>query len=341
MMRLPVKKYNLKIGFVISLFVSLMGFVPYIAQNKDPKLYVLVLNTGIIFIFCFISWIFNMYLISTAKISQTATGQLFRIAASFFISIVTSFVFLYFFRSTFGEDHFFNLINISERRIRRAVTLFRGSFLNAFLYFIAYVLFLSQKNQQALVENERLKHENLEARLSVLKQQLSPHFLFNSLGILSALTENNKARKYIQQLSNIYRYLLNSNESHLAELRSELGFIQSYLYVLQERFEDALRVTINIPDTEGGRKLPAASLQLLIENAIKHNVASAEEPLYINVYLDGGYIVVSNNINPRSTMEESNGIGLYNIAERYKLLSDKEIIIKNSGDSFTVKLPLL
>lgn len=336
-----IKKYRLAAGTVISLFIAFLAFLPQITQGKDDNSVILA-NVLVIFIYALSCWVFNSYMITAVTLPLGGNRRGLRPVLSFLFSVMLSYILLYLIRRCFSDSSILAFRHgCGHRRILGAI-IFRGFFMNAFLYFIAYILQLNTRTQQAMLENERLKHENLEARLHVLRQQLSPHFLFNSLGILNTLTEDPAVRKYIIQLSHIYRYLLAAHEGHLALLSKEIEFINAYLYIIKERFEDALEVTMDIDEDCLDKRLPPAALQLLIENAIKHNVVSVETPLFISVAASGGYVVVSNNVNLKlNDIAEANGIGLHNIAERYSLLSGKEMIIEHTTASFTVKLPLI
>lgn len=324
------------------MFIALLAFIPRMVQDAQPTAAAFSINVVLIFIFSITCWAGNQYLVQVAQLPRGFTGQFVKISISFTASLLLSFILLFLFRKNITTQSFFFFRELRGKRAMVRMVLFRGAFVNAFLYFLSYVLFLTAHSQKTLLENEKLKHENLEARLYILKQQLSPHFLFNSLGILNTLTADENVHRYIVQLSNIYRYLLNSNTNHLATLKDEIAFIDSYVYILKERFEDALLVTITVAQEELNKQLPPASLQLLIENAIKHNTALTEEPLQINIFTQNGYIVVSNNLNLKSFESgNSTGIGLHNISERYKLLSQNNIIIQKDNNNFIVKLPLI
>lgn len=201
------------------------------------------------------------------------------------------------------------------------------------------------KKSIILTELSKTKNENLETQLQLLKQQISPHFLFNSLNTLRCIATDNNTKSYITQLSNVYRYLLTNNkykDEDLVFLKDELEFTNSYLYILKERFEDALDINININDETLYTQIPPLALQVLIENATKHNVISMDSPLCINIYNEGDdKLVVSNNLQAKLSSEDSLGIGLDNIKKRYQLLSDKEIEIIKTEKDFTVKLPLI
>ncbi|WP_235893411.1 sensor histidine kinase [Litoribacter populi] len=197
--------------------------------------------------------------------------------------------------------------------------------------------------RKAAIEAEQLKTERIASRYQSLKDQLNPHFLFNSLNALSHLVYENadKSAHFIRQLSNIYRYVLDVQQEELIPLERELEFASHYLTLQKLRFEESLRYNIMV----NGAKdlyLPPLSLQLLLENAIKHNVASMAKPLIIEIEQKGNQLWVSNNFQPKSSKpEESSGIGLDNIKSRYELLSNQEPEIAQENSTYTVKLPLL
>lgn len=336
-----MKQYRLVTGIILSFFIALLALLPQVMQETQSGLAEAFINLARIFVFSLLCWVANQYLLQREQLPGGFKGQLPRIAASLFFAIILSCLLAYIFRKHFHIRDIPSLRQLYWRRSATGVAIFRGIFLDSFLYFIGYILHLNLQNQQGQLENERLKHENLEARLYVLRQQLSPHFLFNSLGILNTLTHEPPVRNYIVQLSHVYRYLLASHQGHLSGLKREMEFINSYLYIIKERFEEALQVNIDVDTAFYDKQIPPASLQLLIENAIKHNVLSTDEPLTIWVYTRGSHIVVKNSLNQKQAVTETNGVGLHNIAERYRLLQGGEVIIERDDKFFTVKLPLL
>ncbi|MGM0579670.1 MAG: sensor histidine kinase [Bacteroidota bacterium] len=197
--------------------------------------------------------------------------------------------------------------------------------------------------RNAAIEAEQLRTEKIAGQYQSLKNQLNPHFLFNSLNVLTNLVYENadKSASFIQQLSKIYRYVLDVQQEELVSLADEISFAHNYLSLQKLRFEENLMyeiVTDNIVDFH----LPPLSLQLLLENAIKHNIVSMEHPLKIKIYQKEDVLIVSNNFQPKNPKEiESNGIGLENIKRRYELMSDKKPEIINTETEFSVKLPLL
>lgn len=203
--------------------------------------------------------------------------------------------------------------------------------------------FLS-KWKQALFKTEELKRENIISQFETLKSQVNPHFLFNSLNTLTVLIEENPttAVRFVNQLSQVYRYVIQSKEKELTDLKTELDFTASYLFLLQNRFEKNLQIDSAIPANFHGKKIAPLCLQMLIENAIKHNVVSSDRPLKIEIYLEGeDYIAVKNNLQLKHFSEENNGIGLPNIINRYSLLTEKEVKIVVTDTEFKVSLPLL
>ncbi|MBO9203534.1 MULTISPECIES: sensor histidine kinase [Niastella] len=218
----------------------------------------------------------------------------------------------------------------------------RGLSIGGFQYFMVFYTAAIKRVAHSKIEIEQLKKENLQTRLNLLKQQISPHFLFNSLSTLKTIATDQNTRQYIMQLSNVYRYLLNYNDNNVASLQDELAFTNSYLYILKERFEDALQVHILVAEELLSLYIPPLSLQILIENAIKHNVIAPGQPLHIYIYTDGNHtLTVENNIQPKLSMEKHTGKGLKNINDRLRLLSGKQLDITNTGTKFIVKLPLL
>ena len=207
---------------------------------------------------------------------------------------------------------------------------------------VANLLKLMRKMKIAEQENIRLVEEKAKAELSALKEQISPHFFFNTLSSLSTIVRNEKkdvGLEFIQEMSKTYRYTLASKQD-LVSLKEELDFLHSYLFLLKERYGDKLIFNNEISDTAYKSMIPPMSLQLLVENAIQHNVITNTSPLTINVFIENNMICVKNNLQEKES-SDSYGIGLQNLANRYRLLAQKDIIIAKDEHSFSVKLPLL
>lgn len=217
---------------------------------------------------------------------------------------------------------------------------------NTFLSLVCYFIFSNRYTNTALkvtrIEKSLLEQAHLRAQLISLQQQISPHFLFNSLSTLKTLVSDPAAKNYIVHLAGVYRYVLSFNDQYLTKLADELKFIDSYLHILNERFGNMLKVDINIQYQHRDLYLPSLSLQLLIENAIKHNVCSAERPLYISITTtDSPALMVENKFQPKKSRIRRPGTGLKNIIERYKLLVNEPVEVANNNEKFTVTIPLL
>lgn len=197
------------------------------------------------------------------------------------------------------------------------------------------------RGRRATLAAEILEKENIRAKYEALKSQVSPHFMFNSLNALTNLVyeDQDKAVKFIKQLSEVYRYVLDTRDKEAVPLEEEKKFLESYLFLQQIRFGDKLKLDVQL---DKARSLVAPLvLQMLVENAIKHNIISEENPLHIRIYVDGGFIIVENDLRKKSvTLEESAGLGLDNIIKRYEFLSNvKPEVIQR--DKFIVKLPII
>jgi hypothetical protein len=194
------------------------------------------------------------------------------------------------------------------------------------------------------VQAEMLKKENLQSQLDSLKQQVNPHFLFNSLNTLSSLMRKDvdRAEVFLDELSKVYRYLLQNNEDTLIDLEKELAFMHSYFHLLTTRYGEAIKLKVAVDDKYLHYAIPPLTLQLLIENAVKHNIVDKDTPLLIEVETkNNGQLVVRNNIQSKVLKMPSSKIGLTNIASKYKLLNQPQIVIAETPKFFSVHIPLL
>ncbi|GJM29526.1 MAG: hypothetical protein DHS20C17_21610 [Cyclobacteriaceae bacterium] len=206
------------------------------------------------------------------------------------------------------------------------------------------IMSLFKKWRASILEVERFKKESIEFRFETLKNQVNPHFLFNSLNTLSSLMhiDLEAADKYLRQLAKVYRYILENRDKEVISLNTELSILQSYIYLVQMRFKDKLNICIDIEEDKKSSGIPPMTLQMLIENAIKHNEVSKKHPLNIDIFTKhGDYLVIRNKVKLKSSKEFSTKVGLDNIISRYRYLSDKEVIVDDSQHVFVVSLPLL
>lgn len=193
------------------------------------------------------------------------------------------------------------------------------------------------------LEAERLKKEQLQTQFDSLKEQVNPHFLFNSLNSLSSLiaTHPEKAEEFVEEMSRVYRYLLRSNEEHLTSLQKEIAFIESYNLLLKTRFGSGFQPVIRIEEELKEWLLPPMTLQLLMENAVKHNIVDPDTPLVVQLYTEAEKLVVRNNLQKKNKSVVSNKIGLSNIISKYELLNYPGVEIKETATEFIVVLPLI
>jgi hypothetical protein len=201
--------------------------------------------------------------------------------------------------------------------------------------------FLLEWKQTAL-DAEKLKRESVTARYESLKNQVNPHFLFNSFNALTNLVYENQdlAAKFIKQLSEVYRYVLDTRDRELVTKEEELKFLESYLFLQKIRFGENLQVSIQLDDVKTW--FPPLVLQMLIENAIKHNIIAAEQPLTLQIYAEDNYVVVENKLQKKKIqMGESAGVGLSNIRLRYEFLTDRKVVVEELPDKFIVRLPVI
>lgn len=208
--------------------------------------------------------------------------------------------------------------------------------------FFSFQIYLVNKNQKEMEENKNLTIENFKNRYNALKNQTDPHFLFNSLNSLNGLIgyDDERAHEYVMQLSSVFRYTM--QDYSLVTLSDELEFTRSYIYLMKIRYADALLVDIQIPDVYPEYNILPVSIQILAENAIKHNIVSRQKPLNLVIKLtDEETITVENNYQPRKNVATGSGVGLSNLNERYWLMFRKNINIHADDDVFRVEIPLI
>lgn len=202
--------------------------------------------------------------------------------------------------------------------------------------------FINERYRLSLAEVERFRKENAEYQFEMLKLQLNPHFLFNSLNTLSSLVyeDSGKASEFIRRLSEVYRYVLDNRSKELVTLKEEMEFISAFTFLQGLRFQGMIDFRFDISDDTLERKIAPMTMQLLIENAVKHNVASRKMPLTISIGTEDGKLIISNNFQPKEE-QPGTGVGLKNIVNRYAFLTDKKVEIIRNQEFFKVIIPLI
>ncbi|WP_294221517.1 2TM domain-containing protein [Chryseobacterium sp. sg2396] len=214
--------------------------------------------------------------------------------------------------------------------------------ISAFLHAKGFMEELKKTSKKEVVE-QKLIAKSANAQFESLKNQLDPHFLFNSLNVLSSLIDENpkQAQKFTASMSKIYRYVLEQKDKELVTVEDELEFARTYCDLLKTRFEDSVDFVFDVRKEDYRRFVVPLSLQLLLENCIKHNFATSSRPLVIKIFSENDTLCIENNLQVREQIKESSGIGLANIVQRYALLTERNVFVEKSDDYFKVKLPVL
>lgn len=234
-------------------------------------------------------------------------------------------------------------IPFNEQGLFLSISITIGLLVSLILLSVETGVLFFRKWKESLLQVEKYKSESAQANLENLKNQVNPHFLFNNLSVLSSLVykDQDKAVDFINQLSKVYRYLLDNKSNELITLEEELKFISSYAYLLNIRYSPNLKIELQISDESKGLLLPPLAIQLLIENAIKHNEISSESPLVIELKSNEKSFIISNKVNRRISEEPSSKTGLKNIQKRYSYFTDLLISVNDSEGMFSVEIPLL
>ncbi|WP_247237161.1 sensor histidine kinase [Telluribacter sp. SYSU D00476] len=348
--------------------ISLLTVIGYFANyySQQPLTAKLVASFLVFFLSIFLNWHVNRFLIlyfrNRYPQKQLLPKRLFltfltgSIAFTIIIRLMGSIRFWILFGDFTSYETYHQAARITLNKMTLSLSLFGFDFVMAItnflffqaiyetLFFIRESSLKEKKLQQAEQEREKLRAANLQSQLDALKQQVNPHFLFNSLNVLDSLIEDNpqQARVFLEELSTVYRYLLRSNEQYLTNLENELDFINSYYHLLKTRLGNGLQLNVNIGKKYQSYKLPPLTLQLLVENAFKHNIILPDQPLVIDIVTDDeGHLLVQNNVQRKSSRINSNGVGLTNILAKYRMLSQPDPSIREDNGLFVVTLPLI
>ncbi|MEP2667414.1 MAG: histidine kinase [Cyclobacteriaceae bacterium] len=312
----------------------------YFYPNMSAPLHVFFF--GILFFTFLIGWEFIVLLGSILEKYFPVENN---INKRFILQVVISFLFLFHFQFiifyfleslfTINEVSAYDEIDI----ITPAFSLFRVLVFNL-IYFGGFYFKEWKRN---LIRSERLQREQAEVRYNALRNQLNPHFLFNALTSLNSLIFENQelASDFLKQLSKVYRYTLQNRESEVVSLKKEIEFIEHYISLLKTRFGNAINISSNIGQAELDKRIVPVTTQMLIENAVKHNIISKAKPLNISITAIDEFLIVTNNINRKSQIETSNRLGLENLKGLYQYLSPTPIEINETESHFTIKIPLI
>lgn len=343
-------KYYYKTGLFISVVISLLFFLPGFLEGRD-KFIKFLFSYAISVCYILLMWLL------CAKIHQSKKDWAI---IPYFKEYRKSINFIFISEAIIGviiSVLFVVISNIYSKysgagKVKMNLSQsFHGAInFNIFLLIVHSIILsvylatsTTERQKKLMLEKEKLEKENIRAQFESLKQQVNPHFLFNSLNSLKAIanTHPEQVENYVIQLSNVYRYLLKHRSQDVVTLATELAFLKSYQYLLAIRFEDNFKIDIDIDEEYLQCSIPPLTLQLLVENAVKHNSISSDNVLSVKVYTTGqSMLIVSNNIQKRQTVEGSSNFGLYNLNEQFRFLFSKEIVIDKTNDTFAVLIPL-
>lgn len=342
--RLPLQKI-VKLALMTTPFISIMGATPgfVFGDLNVPKIL-----AGVLFIIVFSSiiWVINTILLWISYTHPLLQKNWIRlIASTLLIWIVVLVVF-----TLMKQLDFFDSLPkplMSQRFSNRLIIapLTQAFAFNVMIFVLIELLLVREQKNKVSVENEQLKVANMEAKINSLKEQLHPHFLFNSLSTLRSLINRSpeKAEMYLEQLAELLRFSTNNSKA-IIPLAHEIELCRNYLTMQKVRFGDSLEFNFNIPEAIiNNIQVPVYSLQQLAENAIKHNILTKEMPLYIEVYYNGitNEIITTSNLQPKNVNEPTSSTGLANLNERYVLLGYPGISIQKTDTKFSVGIQLI
>ncbi len=336
------KAKNILIVFIIGTIIFIIGNFLYNDFNFN-SFNDFIINFGFYQLYSFVIGFANMSFFTYLGNREWEKNEsIKRIAIGIFGSVIISMICLFLLRMftemTAGNKTYDEFIATENLRNYQF-----GLWVSLTVVIIFHFIYYYNKYQQKRVKESQIVAKTESAKFASLKSQLDPHFLFNSLNVLTSLISENprQAEKFTTKLSKVYRYVLEQKDKDLIPLEEELKFAKSYMELLKMRFEDG--INFNIPNTVSSQELKIVplSLQLLLENAVKHNVITSKDPLEIKIYEENRFLSIENNINPKASLEKSTKVGLKNINQRYSLITNEKVIIKSNNNIFKVKLPLL
>ena len=342
-----MKNYYLKelpralfVGFIIFGILNLLQIINGGSITFDGRL-------GINFLYC-MSYTFslhyaNAFLFITldaifAKDRFSLRRIIIGFVSSFVISIFVIFLLRLFINIVIEKESFTVFIANESASDYLLATIF-----TFIILLIVHFIYIYKGYQENKIKEQKIIAGTASAKFESLKNQIDPHFLFNSLNVLSSLIEENpeNAQRFTTSLSKIYRYVLEQKDKELVSVEEELAFAKTYMNLLKMRFENSLFYELPTTILNPEAKVVPLSLQLLLENTVKHNVVSEQKPLNIRIYLEGDYLAIQNDYQKKEVLQERKGVGLQNIINRYGIITNRKVLIEHTEQTFTVKIPVL
>lgn len=319
--------------WVSSLFLGILSSVPQLASHAFNWKEAIV-NSALTAAFSVMMWYLNLYMLNRNAGKRQQNISYSRLMA------VLAFGMVVMFGLAWIQQLILSHINFGPVMLMVEVM---GILINLVCYMFLTLLQNNYAGQQVQLELEKVKSDNLGAQYELLKQQINPHFLFNSLNTLKSMAETNDPETvdFIMKLSDFYRFTLESRKLDLITVREEMNTIEAYLFLQKARFGEGIVFTKGIREEDLNTLIPPFTLQLLAENCIKHNIVSQSKPLHIKIYSSEDRIIIENPVQRKKTVEDSLGVGLDNIKMRYQHLLAQEIEIDSDEKIFQIKLPLI
>ena len=329
-----VFKVSARIIWLSSLFMGILASVPKILL-LNIRTTELMVDASIAFTYSLFIWYYNLFSLPKFSTEPSADSFFnFRLFWSVLLGMGLMVVLVSGHQLFFPHYNFWSMIMMYQ---------FRAILINLTIYMFLHVLYQSHCRQLIGIELERTKADNLGAQYELLKQQVNPHFLFNSLSTLKSMIElkDEHAADFTHKLSDFYRFTLDNRRSNVISLVEELDILRAYVYLLEARFESGISLNVDIDEGFYSSYIPPFTLQLLVENCIKHNIISLEQPLRISLFVLNDFLVVENNLQLKKQAEVSTQLGLENINDRYLHLIGKKIEVESDNELFKVKLPVI
>ncbi|MBC3784592.1 sensor histidine kinase [Spirosoma utsteinense] len=336
-----VDKILVRASVVTGLFMGLISLLFYEVIDARPEPKVALFSFGMAFSFTMLIWMFNIYINTNRGLPLVYRfiPPRYEFSGRVVICLLISEGLL---RVWTGVDVFYHMESTSTSNIAGVLQV-RGLLIVAFSLITTWGVEKALAQQQAMGLISKLKEENFQAKYEVLKQQINPHFLFNSLNILKGMirTGNEDAEEYLIKLAEVYRYILQSNAKEDVVLADELLMLESYHYMLKNRFRDAIDLTIDLSPETRRSVLPPLTFQMLMENCVKHNVLTQSRKLFVTVTERDGTVLFRNNVQPKQSLASASHIGLENLTRRYEHLCGSPLMVEQDDRFFTVLLPII
>lgn len=337
----------LRVAVYTSVLIAILSTIPFFITIKTIPLILFPVFFAISFINFYMVWLINILLVQVIdKFIDTKRKPYKRYVFSYLISVLFSGLYIILMNHiNLPELIAHNYEDFATHAEKSFYAPFlMGFFTNSFVLLMQELILLREKKTKIELENAQLKVENVKAFNSQLKQQVHPHFLFNSLSVLKSLINKSPdvAEEYIVRLSDFLRVSISSNESNVVKLEDEVKLCKDFLEMQKIRFGNALNFSFTIPEKILSiGYVPGFSIQVLLENAIKHNILTESTPLTIKIAYNQGWICVSNNIQKKLSVEETTKSGLANLTKRYKIISGDNVIVEENENSFRVNIKIL